>query len=103
MSLKLPQRWMSIDALKIPMNLDQPQVQSFKLCGSSKSMTPPPSTSMEIEQLLRSAEANQLSFEAAKNSMAPDTKLNLTYAPNGIDATKRSTTFADTFTNDNPK
>ena len=77
---KLPLEWMKIDALMVPMSLDDPSQFAQLLCESNEDII-----NYKLEELKAKASAAKLKLAAAKNNELPDLKFNARYITNAID------------------
>ncbi len=79
-TLKLPEKWLSIDPKEIPVDLDLPMDEAMKNCTDR---TIQESTSEKRSSIL--AEASNLQLERAENLLKPNLDLDLSLFSNGID------------------
>lgn len=99
--LKLPQPWMSIDPLLIPVELDNPTDMAVNLCVRSQP-TPAPTINSSYRKALLQKDAANLAYEAARNSANPQLSLNFVGGGNGVDATSRPTAMSEATSFEHP-
>jgi len=94
--LKLPDRWLNIDAKLVPLQLDSALERAKGLCSGP---APENSISVQKSQLLKAAAENAL--EKAKMDAKPDLELQAGFVNNGIDAS-RDVSFDEVKRNHHP-
>lgn len=97
-SLKLPERWLTIDPKEIPIALDNPVNQALRACQSEQA----PASTTTTDRLRLASEAARLRGEQARNLLAPDLELVAQLGANGIDLTSRGETFSEVTSLANP-
>lgn len=96
LSLKLPEDWLTLDPLEIPMELDAPVEAAQAACGEDPRKTSPAQT-VATDQAFKQAEAARLTAERAGNANLPSLQLVGQLATNSIDGSDLGLTFAETF------
>ncbi|MBU6374933.1 MAG: TolC family protein [Bdellovibrionales bacterium] len=92
-ALKLNTDWAQINALDIPIALDEPHKKALSLCGSEKLISSAPE-GLPLKRAALLAEAAQKSDVRARGLARPDLQLQAQLFANGIDALA-SQSFAD--------
>jgi len=95
-ALKFPSSWLEIDALHIPMELDQPLEGAQKRCQGVI-----PHNSVSIQKRQAESQASKLQLAAARNLLRPSLQLQGAWKVNGIDQDK-SETWKETFEGKHP-
>lgn len=84
-ALKLPESWLKIDPLLVPIRLDQPVAEAVAACGTEENLRPAPESSASTVAALKSAEAAAKLLKQAEWSAKPDLKAILSLEANGIE------------------
>lgn len=85
MNLKLPRSFLAVPADEIPLNLDSPESKSMELC-QKVNFVDLEKNSFQIREVDEMVSATREKFEAQKEKLMPDLKLNATYSANSIEA-----------------
>lgn len=100
LSLKLPEDWIFIDPILIPIQIDEPIEDAKRLCGKDYRRSVPGSSTISKLTAIQ-AKANQKLFEQAKNNMNPNLTLGVSLESNGVDE-KSGETFSEMASVDHP-
>ncbi len=84
-ALKLNPEWTQINALEIPIALDEPHKKALELCGTEQKLTPAPE-SLQLRRAALLAEAAQDSETRASALVRPDLQFQAQLFANGIDS-----------------
>lgn len=101
-SLKLPEAWLDIDPMLIPITLDEPVDETLKACGPKSALRPPPEASNRTLQAQKQAEAARLQSEAARNRANPQLAATVGLEANSLDEDKIGITLAEAVRAENP-
>lgn len=85
MNLKLPRSFLTVPADEIPLLLDAPESKSVELC-QKVNFVDLEKNSFQIREVDELVSSTREKFEAQKEKMMPDLKLNATYSANSIEA-----------------
>jgi outer membrane protein TolC len=100
-SLRLPGEWMAIDAIIVPMKMDNVMEKGEKLCKEFRIKGVPDLPSATVKSAQAASESSLLNWEKAQNERWPELKLEAQVFPNGID-NNNQTSREEAFNQDNP-
>jgi len=93
-SLKLPESWVEIDPVLIPLELEDETSPAKQACSKFKE-NQKPLPSPTIKSLEAMTKASELQLKASKNAKLPQLELVGSYSVNGVDEANRSDSFRD--------
>lgn len=88
--LKMPKSFLDVPADEIPIALDAPENESLRYCESLK-FDDIQTNSTQVKQLMKAVEAAKYKYDAVKQKLMPDVRLQANYVANAIDASARQT------------
>ncbi len=101
-SLKLPDAWLKIDPILIPIELNEPSPSLLSSCSESQREQNTPSQPSASQAAVHQAKAAASLAEQAYSSARPDLDLELALRSNGIDSLARGDTFGETLAVNHP-
>jgi outer membrane protein TolC len=95
--LELPEEWLQLDPMLIPLKVDSPELEAQTLCAKSDHVP----TSVYTEKMKIEKEALALNIERLKSSGRPETLLSMGVIANGVDRLS-GPTYLETYSFDHP-
>ncbi|MCC6138973.1 MAG: TolC family protein [Bdellovibrionaceae bacterium] len=98
--LKMPKSFLEVPADEIPIILDAPENESLKYCESLK-FDDILANSNSVKQLMKAVDSAKYKYDALKQKLMPDVRLQANYVANAIDGSARQT-WRDAGNQENP-
>ncbi|MCC7441609.1 MAG: TolC family protein [Bdellovibrionales bacterium] len=102
-SLKFPDEWLTIDPMRVPIQLDNPLPEALAACGKREALNPPPSSSAYARTAFARAEAARASERSARSRALPTLQLQGSYEATGIDSAESGAALSEAAGFDRPR